>query len=460
MTPRDDLLRALPSVGSVLDGPAGKDLASRFGREIAARAVREAVEEFRLEISSGQRSEAVSGEEVGSLALKKAHAFSTVRLRRVVNATGVVIHTNLGRAPLAEAAREALVGIARGYSSLEYDLETGSRGERLAEVSRLYALLAGSEDAAVVNNNAGAVFLILKALAEGGEVVVSRGQLIEIGGSFRLPEIMLAAGVRMVEVGTTNRTRISDYERSVTSETRLFFLAHPSNYRVVGFTEEVGLEELVRLGRKAGVAVVHDLGSGCLLEMRDEPLVQRSVRAGADLVSSSGDKLLGGPQSGLIAGCRDLVGRLRSHPVYRALRPGKLTIAALEATLRLYLRGERVPVLRMLFADEGELKGRAEALARRLERACPGARAEVVRQEGRAGGGSLPEEPLQGWAVSVEVRGLSSSELARALRRAEVPVIAIVRKGRVILDVRTLLEGEEEAIEEAFRGAGAGPRGQ
>ncbi len=435
----------------MLEGPSGRDLISRFGRELGARAVREAIEELRLDVSSGRRSEAVSEGDVGSLAMRKADDLSSMRLRRVVNATGVVIHTNLGRAPLADAAADALADVARGYSSLEYDVETGSRGERLRGVSRRYSLLAGSEDAAVVNNNAGATFLILKALAEGGEVVVSRGQLIEIGGSFRLPEIMLASGVRMVEVGTTNRTRLSDYERAVTSGTRLFFLAHPSNYRLVGFTEDVKLDELVRVARKAGVAVVHDLGSGCMVEMKDEPLVQRSIRAGADLVCSSGDKLLGGPQCGLIAGRQDLVARLRAHPVYRALRPGKLTIAALEATLRLYLRGDRVPVLRMLLAGDGELKKRAEALAGRIERARPGARAEVVRQDGRAGGGSLPEEALPGWAAAVQLRELSSEELARGLRQAEVPVIAIVRKDRVLLDVRTLLDGDGDAIEAAFR---------
>jgi L-seryl-tRNA(Ser) seleniumtransferase len=372
-------------------------------------------------------------------------------LRRVINATGVVLHTNLGRAPLADEAIAAAVGVA-GYSTLEWDAETGERGSRHTHVVDHLRALTGAEDACVVNTNAGAVLLVLVALASGREVVVSRGQLVEIGGGFRIPEVLAASGCRLVEVGTTNRTRIADYADACGSDTAVLLRVHTSNFRVVGFTEEAPLEDLVALARERGLVVVDDLGSGALDGdeiYRNEPCVRDAVAAGADVVCFSGDKLLGGPQAGIVVGTAEAVARVRSHPLMRALRPDKLTMAALGATLALHRDPARarqlIPALRMLSSHPDGLRTRAVDLAAALG-------GEVLSTTARVGGGALPLEEIPSFAVALDdARGADA--LAAALRHGTVPVVARVHEGRVLLDVLTLSEADVDALPELVSAA-------
>jgi L-seryl-tRNA(Ser) seleniumtransferase len=367
----------------------------------------------------------------------------------VLNATGVVIHTNLGRAPLAAAALERLEEVGRGYSNLEYDLVSGQRGSRQDHVAEALRRLTGAEAALVVNNNAAAVLLALAALAEGREVVVSRGELIEIGDGFRIPEVLERSGAELREVGTTNRTRADDYDRAVGPETALLLRVHPSNFRVVGFTERPKLDELARVAHRHGIPLVDDLGSGVLLVHEDEPSVRDSLGAGADLVCFSGDKLLGGPQAGIVAGKATLVEQLRRHPLQRALRADKLTLAALEGTLALYLdhdaAGREIPVLRMLAEPADVVRARAERLA-----ALVGG--EVEETVARAGGGALPLAEVQSFACALE------PELAEPLRAGEPPVVGVLRDGRLLLDCRTLAEAELAEAAAAVEAARASMR--
>jgi L-seryl-tRNA(Ser) seleniumtransferase len=388
-------------------------------------------------------------------------ADSRLRLRRVINASGVIVHTNLGRAPLADAAREALAAAAEGYSNLEYDLERGERGSRQVHVEELLASLTGAAAAMVVNNCAGAVLLAAAALAGGRELIVSRGQLVEIGGSFRIPDVVAQSGASLVEVGTTNRTRLSDYEHAIGERTGAIMRAHQSNFRTVGFVEEPSIEELCSLG----VRVIDDVGSGALAagvpELADEPAVARSVAAGAAVVCFSGDKLLGGPQAGLIVGQADAISACRAHPLARALRIDKLSLAALEATLRLY-RDPRaavreIPVLRMLVAGEAELQARAEAMAARIAAApadpvrapADPSRARVIRAAAKVGGGALPLLELEGPVCAVDPGELGADELARRLRAADPPVIGRTRDGWLLLDPRTLTDDEAQVAADA-----------
>jgi len=365
------------------------------------------------------------------LAVAAAHV--APRLRRTINATGVVLHTNLGRAPLAEAALERVREVAAGYSNLEYDLATGSRGSRHDHLAALLRRLTGAEDALVVNNNAAAVLLALAALAEGCEVVVSRGELLEIGDGFRIPDVLARSGARLVEVGTTNRTRAADYEAAVGPETAAILRVHPSNFRIVGFTERPPLRELAELAQRSRLLLVDDLGSGSLVPFEDEPLVGESLAADVGLVTFSGDKLLGGPQAGIVLGRAELVAQLRRHPLQRALRPDKLTLAALEGTLLLYADPERalaeLPALRALREPLERVRARAERLA-----ALVGGR--VVETTARAGGGALPLLELPSAACAVEL------ELAAALRLAEPPVVAVMRDELTLLDCRTIGDAE------------------
>ena len=386
-------------------------------------------------------------------------------LRRVINATGVVLHTNLGRSLLPPEALEGIREAAGAYSNLELDLETGERGSRHVHVEQLLRELTGAEAAMAVNNNAGAVLLALTAHARGREVVVSRGQLIEIGGSFRLPEVMEQSGARLVEVGSTNRTRISDFRAAVGEETAMLMRAHPSNYRIVGYTEETPLPEMSALAQERGLILLDDLGSGVLVDLAvyglpPEPTPAQSLREGADLVTFSGDKLLGGPQAGIVAGRKDLVEAMAGHPLARALRIDKLTLAALEAVLRLYLEPEtaaaRVPTLAMLTLAPEELKRRARKLARGLTAASGRYEAEVVEDSSRAGGGSLPAASIPTWVVSVALPGLTANQLEQGLRASDPPVITRIRGDRVILDPRTLLEGDYEPVLRAFERIAAG----
>jgi L-seryl-tRNA(Ser) seleniumtransferase len=413
-------LRDLPSVDELARG-SDDPLAVDAARTVLARA----------------REEVRAGREPGDLAARLEDELGSARaprLRRVINATGVIVHTNLGRAPLAEEALARVWEATRGYSNLEYDLSEGARGSRQDHVAPLLRRLTGAEAALVVNNNAAAVLLALAALAEGREVLVSRGELIEIGDGFRIPEVLARSGARLREVGTTNRTRTADYERAVGPETALILRVHQSNFRVVGFTEQPTLAELAQVAQSHKVPLVGDLGSGALLDLGDEPTARESLAAGADLVCFSGDKLLGGPQAGIVVGSADLVERLRRHPLQRAVRADKLTLAALEGTLALYLDApEKIPVLRMLRADTDADRARAERLAELVD----GAVEDTVA---RAGGGALPLAELPSFACAVE------EELAVKLRAADPPVIAIVRDGRTLLDCRTVSDDEVDEV--------------
>ena len=389
------------------------------------------------------REEIRAGFEPGDLMERVREEAASVRspgLRRALNATGVVIHTNLGRAPLADAALERVREVGRGYSNLEYDVSAGGRGSRQDHVAAVLRRLTGAEAALVVNNNAAAVLLALAALAEGREVVVSRGELIEIGDGFRIPEVLERSGAKLVEVGTTNRTRAADYDHAVGTETAVLLRVHQSNFRVVGFTERPRLAEVVAIGRRHGVPVVEDAGSGALTQMQDEAPVRESVEAGADLVCFSGDKLLGGPQAGIVVGRAELVERLRRHPLQRALRADKLTLAALEGTLGLYLEPERVlreiPVLRMLAEPVEAVRGRAERLAGLVD-------GRVEETVGRVGGGALPLAELPSFACAVE------EELTAPLRSGEPPVVGVVRDGVLLLDCRTLSEADVDEVARA-----------
>jgi L-seryl-tRNA(Ser) seleniumtransferase len=413
------------------DLPSVDELARGSDDPLAIAAARDVLERAREEIRAGA--------EPGDLRARLGEALAAARrpaLHRVLNATGVLVHTNLGRAPLPQAALDRIVD-ASGYSNLEYDLSSGSRGSRQDHLAPLLRRLTGAEAAIVVNNNAAAILLALAAIAEAREVVVSRGELIEIGDGFRIPDVLARSGARLVEVGTTNRTRAADYERAIGPDTALLLRVHQSNFRVVGFTEQPRLDELAALARRHGLPLLDDLGSGALVDVEGEPTPAAALAAGADLVCFSGDKLLGGPQAGIVAGRADLVDKLRRHPLHRALRSDKLTLAALEGTLALYLdRPDAIPVVRMLREPAEAVRSRAG----RLAAATGGAVEETVA---RVGGGALPLAELPSFACAVE------EELAAALRVHEPPVIAVVRDGRTLLDCRTLTDAEAGEVAEA-----------
>ena len=461
-------LRDLPAVDYLLKQPAIVNLSADHPRSEVLHAVRAVLEERRAALRAGQPVSI----DLPSLALAiRQHLYerSRPRLRKVINATGVVLHTNLGRAPLAEEAINAIVETAGRYCNLELDLVTGQRGSRHDHLRDLLQELCGAADALVVNNNAGATFLALNTLATGREVVISRGQLVEIGGSYRLPEIIAAANCRMVEVGTTNRTRIGDYERAVNESTSVLLRVHTSNYRIQGFTESASLVELVALARRNNLVVVDDLGSGLLTDdvpwptdegsppaaaggpqTWDEPGVRASVADGADLTLFSGDKLLGGPQAGIVVGRADLIAALRRNPLARALRPDKLTLAGLEATLRIYRDPEaitrRIPVYRMLARTPTVLEAAARELAGAITAAAPEAEVSARPDVSEAGGGSLPTRPFPTWVVVVRLAKLPAATLAAELRQRDVPIICRVHDEALLFDVRTLEADEAQQI--------------
>jgi L-seryl-tRNA(Ser) seleniumtransferase len=409
------------------DLPSVDELAREAGDPLAVDAARSVIERARNEIRAGA--------DPGDLAARLREELVEARqprLRRVINATGVVVHTNLGRAPLAAEALERVIDVARGYSNLEYDLAEGTRGSRQVHIAGILRRLTGAESALVVNNNAAAVLLALAALAEGREVVVSRGELIEIGDGFRIPEVLARSGARLVEVGTTNRTRAADYERAIGPETALLLRVHQSNFRVVGFEERPRLEEVAAVARHHGLALVDDLGSGAVATVEAEPTAHESLAAGADLVCFSGDKLLGGPQAGIVLGSAELIEKLRRHPLQRALRIDKLSLAALEGTLLLHLDApERIPVLRTLKQETAAVRARAERLA-----AATGG--EVEETVGRVGGGALPLAELPSFACALD------EALAAPLRAGDPPVVGVVRDGRFLLDCLTLTDAEAD----------------
>ncbi len=441
-------LRALPQVQRLLELGQGHGLLAHPHDAVVA-ALRQALEEARAALRRGE-----AGPALPDALLDRAHALLRAgqgpRLGRVINATGIVLHTNLGRAPLAPAAAAAVVAAA-GYCNLEFDLLTGERGSRTASVEPLLRALTGAEAGLAVNNCAAAVLLALSGLAAGGEVVVSRGELVEIGGGFRIPDVIQQGGARLVEVGTTNKTRLTDYARAVTPATRVLLKVHQSNFRMVGFTEETPLQELASLARERGLLLVHDLGSGALTDLRalgrpPETMVQDSVAAGTDAVAFSGDKLLGGPQSGLLAGRAAAIDTLRRHPLLRALRLDKLTLAALEATLRLHRDGGAVPALAMMGQDAAVLQARAERLAALLG---PYARTEPTT--GFAGGGTLPDAGIPSMGVGLRVDG--PERVKAALRDGRPPVVARVADGRVLLDMLTLSDDEVPEVAAAVQRA-------
>ncbi len=458
------LFRLLPSVDEVLNSEPVQEIVNQYGHQLTVEYVRLALDELRDVIKKGELREdqirAVVSRMQRDLLSFLQHSFG-YSLRPVINGTGVILHTNLGRAPLGQAALEHIATIAQGYSNVEFDLATGERGKRDVHVSRLLAKLLetpGREvSTIVVNNNAAAVLLALNSLAEGGEVIVSRGELVEIGGSFRIPDVMAKSGAVLREVGTTNRTRIADYAAAITERTRLLLRVHRSNFQIVGFTEQPSLEELGALGRKHNVPVMEDLGSGELFDLRNvgvhsEPMIVDSLRAGVDVVTYSGDKLLGGPQAGLISGDPKLVAKIRSNPLFRALRVDKMFYAAVEATLLAYLREDydSIPTLRMIRLSEDDIATRAEDIARQVRSNSSHLEIEVIACRSVLGGGSAPGAALPSRALAIKCAHLGANELLDTLRRNNPPIIARVENDRVLLDPRTIEPANDAIIVSAL----------
>jgi L-seryl-tRNA(Ser) seleniumtransferase len=451
-TSLQDELRKLPAVDDLLRSDRAVTWTQRFGRELVVEALRLGLTQVRNEMRATQS--AYPGEElVWARAEAYLAALAEPSLRPVINASGVIIHTNLGRAPLSDAVLAAMRAAGEGYSNLEFDLEEGQRGSRYVHAERLLCHLTGAEAALLVNNNAGAVLLTLSALAQGREVIISRGQLVEIGGGFRIPDVMAQSGARLVEVGTTNRTHIGDYAAAIGDETAALMRVHTSNFRLIGFTATPELSELVALAR--GLWVLDDLGSGTLLDtqpygLAHEPMVQESVAAGADVVTFSGDKLLGGPQAGIIVGKAEPLARLRRHPLTRALRVDKTTIAGIQANLLHYAKGEAlsaVPVWRMIAMPADEVASRARAFVDRLGAAGRGC--ELLPGRSMVGGGSLPGESLLTTLIALPAQSESAANptsLAQALRRGRPAVVARIQDERVVLDLRTVLPGQEDVL--------------
>ncbi len=445
-----EALRQIPPVNDVLRSQELAEFREILGQPFVTAILDEVFSDIRRRLAESEiaasRTELTT--KIAEEVARRLHESLEPSLRRVINASGVVLHTNLGRAPLPEGAIEHLRHVCTGYSNLEFDVNQGRRGKRDAHISKTLQQLLGCETAIAVNNNAAAVLLVLNTLGEGGEVIASRGEQIEIGDSFRIPEIMARSGARLSEVGTTNRTRIKDYEKAIHENTRLLLRVHPSNFRMIGFTERPSLQEFVELGRRRNIPTFEDLGSGCVVDPEsfgaaDEPLATDSIRAGVDIVSFSGDKLLGGPQAGIIAGKKLYVEKVRQNPLFRALRVDKLTISVLEYVLRAYLRGEPedIPAWKMLRASEAELRARAEAFALRL-----GKPAKPVLMTSLVGGGSAPAVYVPSWGVALEFPEVSDAELERRLRNSNPPVIVRLEEGRVILDFRTVFPTDEDEL--------------
>lgn len=455
-------LRQLPSVDALLRTESARALIERFSRVAVADGVRQQLQQVRQQLLAGSKNPPPFSH--GSFFDEIARQLQVQwqnNLRRVINATGIVIHTNLGRAPLAAVALEAIKEVALGYSNLEFDVNSGQRGSRYAHVEQLTTQLTGAQAMLVVNNNAGAILLALSTLAKGAEVVISRGELVEIGGSFRIPDVIAQSGARLLEVGTTNKTRLADYEAAITPQTRVILKVHPSNYRITGFTSAVAATELVALARQHHILVVEDLGSGALVDLSRfglpfEPLVTDSLAAGVDLVTFSGDKLLGGPQAGILLGQRGSIDSMKKNPLLRALRIDKLSLAALEATLRLYLNPERLsqslPVLKTLAQDEEHLSEKAARLQRSLSEIA-GLEVLIEAGVGYAGGGSLPGLTLPTKLVLTRPKSVSVTQLAQHLRRRRLPIVGRIADDRFIMDVRTIAEDDISEIETAFHEA-------
>lgn len=459
-----DLYRMLPGIDELLRHPALVTEVARHGQAIVVVAARSVLDQLRAAITTGtldERSMPAVLDGIPPAISREIAKRLAVSLRPVINASGVILHTNLGRAPLSAAALDHVREVSSTYSNLEFNLDTGERSKRDVHADRLFARLlsAGREVASVVvNNNAAAVMLALNSLAEGGEVIVSRGELVEIGGSFRIPDVMSKSQAILREVGTTNRTRISDYKKAINDRTRLLLRVHRSNFQIVGFTEQPSLEDLVKLGRERGIPVMEDLGSGAFFDLgrvgvEGEPTVSRSLRAGVDIVTYSGDKLLGGPQAGIISGDPALVARIRSNPMFRALRVDKMIYAALEATLLAYVREDygSIPALQFLRVSPEELRARAIALKQQLESAG-GISVDAVPCATAIGGGAAPGATVPSFALSVEVAGKSADGLASELRRGDPPIVGRIEEDRLLLDLRTVWPGQDRQVAEAILG--------
>lgn len=450
MNKKQELLSSLPSVDEILKSDLGKGLLEGHPRRYVLTAIREAIDLRRKDILEGTSTD-VSLESLAPGIVLKTEQLSSFSLRPVINATGIVVHTNLGRSLLSPEVMENVRRIATGYSNLEYDVAQGRRGKRYVHIKRLLRDITGAEDGFAVNNNAAAVFLCLSAIARGREVIVSRGELVEIGGSFRIPDVMVQSGALLKEVGTTNKTHLHDYENALSDASALILKVHKSNYQIKGFTDEVPIEKLVALGHGRGVPVMYDLGSGCLLDLRpygihSEPAVQEVLKSGVDILTFSGDKLLGGPQAGLVLGKKELIEKIQKHPLARAVRIDKMTLAALEATFMEYADGEmakeRIPTIRMLIEEPERIKARAKKIARLIKRETADVTVRIIEDSSQAGGGSLPEITFPTYAVSLKPSGISLNQFEERLRKGPPSVIARIKEDLLIVDARTVGDNE------------------
>lgn len=460
---RRELLRNIPKMDEILAILDRQRILESASRNIVLKICRAVLEEVRSAILANSLTDQslLDPERLAGDIMSRVDGLKRNNLRKVVNATGILLHTNLGRAPLPDEVLENIADVSRGYSNLEYNLETGKRGVRYDHLTGVLRELTGAEDALVVNNNAAAVLLVLNTLSNGRESIVSRGELIEIGGEFRIPEIMKKSGAILREVGTTNRTRLADYEKAISDSTALIMKVHPSNYRIMGFTEEADLGDLVGLGRKMDIPVFNDLGSGCLIDLEEfglmkEPTVQETVKTGADIISFSGDKLLGGPQAGIIIGRADIIREIKSNPLNRALRIDKLTLAALESILRIYLKPEnalkKLRGLHCLTEPLENVAKRAGKLCSLLRRSAP-AGITLDTREGKSlsGGGALPLQEIPTVLIVLKSNKFKAEHMEKALRRAEMPVITRIMVDEVLMDLRTISESEYQIIEKALR---------
>ena len=448
-------MSAIPSVDSILGSPIGVEIERSLGRASALRLIREATESVR---DSRSTQDVVSRDEIVRSVEDKLRSLieesDKHRLQRVINATGVIIHTNLGRSPLSANAVEAIVRHASGYCNVELDLKTGERGRRGESAEKALAEMAGAEEGLIVNNCAAAALLVLSVVAKGGEVIVSRGELVEIGGDFRIPDVLEQSGCKLREVGTTNRTKLIDYERAITEQTKVILHVHPSNFRISGFTESPSLNDLADLAHKNRLVLLEDAGSGALIDLSDlglgeEPVISRCVKAGADVVVFSGDKLAGGIQAGLIVGKREAIGKIRRHPLYRAVRADKIVYAAIEATLNSFARGaafDEIPMLRMLSTTVEKINDRATKLVEQIRAATDDMVADIIPGYSAIGGGAGTDVKLPTTLIALSHRSTSADRLAAALRSRQTPVLTRINEGRVVVDLRTVNENQDEII--------------
>lgn len=462
---KNEALRALPKIDEVLKQHLISDFIEEKGKTVVTEAARKVVESRRKAILLMDQDEldsldpdSLTPEAVADQVAEAVRAMDKNHLYPVINCTGTILHTNLGRAPLCRDAVENVARVAEGYSNLEYDVKEGRRGSRHSIIQDLLCEITGTEDVMMVNNNASATMLVLSSMAAGGEAVVSRGELVEIGGAFRIPDIMEQSGAVLHEVGTTNKTKPSDYENAINEETKVLMKVHTSNYKIMGFTEEASLEDLVKIGREHDLPVIFDMGNGLMLDLSqyglDEPNVPAAMATGIDVILFSGDKLLGGPQAGIIAGKRKYIEKMKKHPLARALRVDKMTFAAMEETLKKYRDRDTalrdIPILHMISQSPEEMKGRAAMLAHMISEISPELEVEVTDVEDQIGGGSAPMVFLPGSAVAVQSRSMTTDAMERALRKNSVPVIARIKDDRLLLCVRTMDDGEVEKVAIAF----------